>query len=218
MKKIMLGAISGLLILCSLCLNTVAKEQNYQELVDLVAAGDYDAAIDYIQNLKVENGQALPEDLSEYLLEIEITKENFSDYFEIVHEPIKNAFGEDDPDQMRTFFASKMYDQGYYIYHMDDIPVEADIWNYEDASTWVTTIGEYHMTDTAQHSSQAFKDGEVLRVGSGKVVYIKKEAVIVEEQETDSTDPSFHMAKLIIKHGDEVEELFHSYWKAICID
>lgn len=213
MKKMMLGTLGGLLMICSLSLNTFAEEQNYQELIDLVAAGDYDAAIDYIQNLKVENGQALPEDLSEYFLEVEITKDNFSDYFEIVNEPIKNAFGEDDPDQMRTYIASKMYDQGYYIYHMDDIPVEADIWNYEDASTWVTMIGEYHMTDTAQHSSEAFKDGEVLRVGSGKVVYIKKEAVIVEEQETGSTDPSFHMAKLIIKHGDEAEELFHSYWE-----
>ena len=213
MKKIIMGMLVGALIISFLGLNTIAEEQNYQDLIDLMAAGDYDAAIDYIQNLKVENGQSLPEDLSEYLLEVEITKDNFSDYFEIVNEPIKNAFGEDDPDQMRTYFASKMYDQGYYIYRMDDIPVEADIWNYEDASTWVTTIGEYHMTDTAQHSREAFKDGEVLQVGTGKVVYIKKDVVIVEEADAGSTDPSYHMVKLIIKHGGEVEELYHGYFE-----
>ena len=213
LKRAIAGVLGGILLICSLGMNTLAEEHKYQELIDYLEAGDYDSAIEYIQNLKVENGQSLPEDLTDYLLEVEITEDNFSDYFEIVNEPIKNAFGEDDPDQTRTFFASKMYDQGYYIYQMDDIPVEADIWNYEDANTWVTTIGQYHMTDTAQHSRENFKEGKVIRVGTGKVVYIKKEAVIIEEDEANAQDPSRHTAKLIIKHGDEVEELYHAYFE-----
>lgn len=208
MKRIIAGVLGGILLICSLGMNTFAEEQKYQELYDYLEAGDYDAAIEYIQNLKVENDSSLPEDLSDYLLEVELTEENFEDYFEWRFYHQRNDFGEE-TEILRGNYYSKMYDQGYYLYKMDEIPIEYSIITGSgelDTRTDTLYDGYFGSAVTARSDDKGW---ELVRLRPGKIVYIKKEAVTrIEEGPYDADHDT---VKLIVKNGDETEEIYRYY-------
>ena len=207
MKKILVTLLLGLMFISYTHMITDAEEYKYQELYDYLEAGDYDSAITYIQNLKVDNAPSLPEDLSEYLLEVEITEDNFDDYFEwtVVH-PL-NAFGEEDANVTWGDFASKMYAEGYYLYQIDDIPVEYRIGDWNSASK-VLKID--NLGGTTQSGPGMSKECEIIRTGIGHAVYIRKDAVTIRELE-DSRPGGWITFELIIKHGNEEEKIYRSY-------
>lgn len=84
---------------------TVPEEYlGYQELVDALEAGDYEAAMAFINEL--ERGPVPP------IKEVEITTENFLDYFEYVEFPEQGRSEEKDEQGNVTLVA---FNSGYYL-------------------------------------------------------------------------------------------------------
>lgn len=207
MRRSVIGFLFAAVMLGSMSSVTIAEEQKYQELYDLLEAGQYDEAISFIQDLKAADAPALPEDLSDYLLEIEITEENFNDYFDIQYYYLLNDFGERS-DSIRAVFTSKMYDQGYYLYEMDDIPIEFAFIRDEGLDSRTETLDENIFSSGMPVTQES--EWKLVRLKPGKAVFIKKEAVQAIDE--GRYDLDHETIRLVIKHGDEEEELYRYYY------
>ena len=131
MKRIVSVLMTGLLL--TTCTNAIAfaQEQNYEELIRYLDEGNYDAAHEYIDILeeagihKESETDITESDLSqmppnEDILEIELTPDNFMDYFDIVFsetETFMDAFDEKVSNYSNNFiFVNKAYNDGLVFF------------------------------------------------------------------------------------------------------
>jgi len=94
------------------------EEERYPEIADALDAGDYDGAIAAITEMKTEAMAQEAGDINDYLVTVEITPENFDEYFEIYTVPTYNAFGEF--ELSAYYFRSLKYDEGLILYGLGD--------------------------------------------------------------------------------------------------
>ncbi len=119
MKKTALALVLAVpLLLCACGEATVVEKEvkvevpevpeeyrKYQELVDTLESGDYDAALALIDNMA-------PEPVLPPMAEVQITTENFLDYFEYVELPEQNRTAETDAEGKVTVVN---LNSGYYL-------------------------------------------------------------------------------------------------------
>ena len=184
------------------CTNTTvfAQEQKYEELIRYLDEGDYDAAREYIDKLQeAGNLQESETDITmsepsqassvEDIMEIELTPDNFKDYFDIVFsntETYMDAFDEEISNYGNTFvFVNKAFDNEWVLIGTsDDFAVETNIQYLEGDQEKNMEIG--FNGDSLKTSSYGFShteskdvtitDFSVSRI-KGSVFFAKKDAV-----------------------------------------
>ena len=99
----------------------------YEGIIRALENNDYDRALSSISQLKKEYMAANCGNINDYLVTVEITPENFDEYFEFVSFHGKNAFGEQDDKRVYIGLRSKKYDDGLLLYGLDDRQYSDDI-------------------------------------------------------------------------------------------
>lgn len=108
-------------------LNALAQERDalfatvdrHSALISAVESENYEYAADIISEMQIARDMAQKGDIADYLVTVELTPENFGEYFEFVPHYGTNAFGEEEPWSLNFAIASKAYDAGLIVYSAD---------------------------------------------------------------------------------------------------
>ena len=187
---------------------TVPKEkadilEKYPELIAYLESENYQSAEAYIHELSLQKKKEAADDIEEYLVPVDLTSENFEDYFEFVTPPKFNAFGE--PDGHYVGLKSKKYDEGLVVYSFDDITVEFSA----ESSTSDFTIDA--LLSFGIGGLDNVKDVSYAgRITDGKVTFIKKEYVEnYSIPESEKPDMKIVEAEVQLKNGEEIFRYIH---------
>lgn len=197
--------------------------EKYADVIDAMEAGDYDAALEAVKERRKNASPALNGDIEDYLVRVEITPENFADYFEFYHRPVLNAFGEDTGD---IFFGlrSKAYDRGLILYHPDDPtwcdPVSVEYtwsgsYNRNDPNALTTDTSDSALTsllvghmlsgDASSHFAQTFQIVFTGRLTSGTLTFVRADYVLSYDiPEKSDPDASVVWASVVLMNGEQI--------------
>ena len=200
MKRIVSVIMAGFLMIACTSAVVFAQEQKYEELIRYLDEGDYDAAREYIDklqeagNLQESETDTIESDpsqasSSEDIIEIELTPDNFRDYFDIVFsntETYMDAFDEEISSYGNTFvFVNKAFNDGRILLDTsDDFALETNIQYLEggrENSMEITFTGDALKTSSygfSHYDSEdvSITDFSVSRI-KGSVFFAKKDAV-----------------------------------------
>ena len=141
-----------------------SEEQLYEKYADIISSleeENYDNAIDIINEKKTEANKEKYGDIEEYLVTVELTPDNFDEYFEFVTSVHYTAFGTE--DLFLYGLKSKMYDSGLIIYDLNNAEYNDDI-----------AIGyKWSMGDVAHSDGVSDYLRNLLRIGNGMNIMYK---------------------------------------------
>ena len=230
MKKLSALLLTSTLFLAPLCgcaqtstqtqPDQAQSDKRYDDVIADLEEEDYDGAIATITEMKKEAQAKAHADMEEYLVTVELTKENFDEYFEWVTIPRINAFGEQ--EGARWGLRSKKYDDGLILYGLDDQ-------NYCDSITLKYTV-TMHYPSGSDWSDQENTDLSTLlciqrgcsgdageevsvdvnsldRIAGSRLTFIKKEFIEsydieLAEHPDDPVDSFFASATITLKNGE----------------
>jgi hypothetical protein len=185
----------------------------YGTIIEALENNDYDGAVSSITSLKEEYLAETAGDINDYLVTVELTPENFNDYFEFVTIPGQNAFGERS-DTLWVGVRSKKYDEGLILYdiegaeHCDDITIEfiTDLTESQEANTSQMRLAELLSFLSGFGGYGTEKDSlsyELSRIAGSKLTYIKKEYIDSYEIPPVSS-PDLHSTEstVVLKNGE----------------
>ena len=186
------------------------QSEKYKGVMDSLEKEDYDSAIAEIEKIKKESKAQKYGDIDNYLVTVELTKDNFDEYFEFVTMQGKNAFNEYDGN-VWVGLKSKKYDEGLVLYNLNDN-------HYNDVITIEYTHSANDWTETEQEKLTnilSFSTGygcdypESLsisptgRIAGSKLTFIKKDFVESYEIEPiSSPDQNSSQATITLKNGE----------------
>ena len=98
-------------------LNTAVEP--YGDLLDAMDGEDYETAMGIVSEKQVAKQLAEKGDIDAYLVTVELTPENFGEYFEWKALYNVNTFGEEEPWCVQYELVSKAYEQGLILYRAD---------------------------------------------------------------------------------------------------
>ena len=143
MKRIVSVIMAGFLMIECTSAVVFAQHQKYEELIRYLDEGDYDAAREYIDklqeagNLQESETDTIESDPSqassgEDIMEIELTPDNFKDYFDIVFSDTEtnlNEFDGEISNYSNTYiFVNNAYNDGMvFLGTSTDFAVEIDL-------------------------------------------------------------------------------------------
>ena len=91
----------------------------YADLIGAMDAEDYPAAMDIISQKQIAKEIEEKGEIDKYLVTVELTTENFDEYFAWNNFYALNDFGEQLKHEYRSVLTSKAYDQGLILYACD---------------------------------------------------------------------------------------------------
>ena len=189
----------------------IAKYEKYSEIIDCLEAEDYDSAVSCIEEEQEAKLQAEAGDMADYLVTVELTTENFSDYFEFQIDYLRDAFGEIqtelNSDTGLVTLASKVYDNGYIYYDSDcafeyEIKCSSPYWYSEtNTKTLEESIGG-PLDSVSQYATDA--TFTVTRV-EGTVTFIKSDYILsYDVGEITNIEFQTAAAAITLKNGDKL--------------
>ena len=129
----------------------------YTGLLEAMDAENYEAAMGIVSEKQIAKQLAEKGDIEEYLVTVELTVDNFGEYFEWKNLYSINTFGEEEPWNLQCALLSKAYEQGLILY-------KADVkLNYTLAFTFVTENG--YTVDDSFESTQEWTDSYLPSTG-----------------------------------------------------
>lgn len=153
------------------------QEAPYSDFITEIEYESYPAAIEFVKKRQAAEAFAEKGPIEDYLVTVELTTENFSDYFEWISIPSLDAFGEE-TDYWDIFWTSKVYQEGL-VFYQSDAKYEMDGYEYE------LYLGSRRST----RDPEGWKAEKVENV-SGSVTFVKSDYVM--EYTIDEDDPTFH--------------------------
>ena len=96
-----------------------ATLDQHADLISAVDREEYEQAMLIIEEEQLDKLQAEKGDIEDYLITVELTPENFDEYFEWKFFYELNSFGEPMEYHTTYFVTSKVYDQGFVLYDAD---------------------------------------------------------------------------------------------------
>lgn len=183
--------------------------EKYKTLIDALESKDFEGAVAEIQYLYLNQetediDTSKAGDINDYLLEVEIDENNIADYFEPIWFKKYNEFGEERTGSIGYGLKSKLYDEGYIVYKVnDDIQIELDrngrkdIFSLEELLSCGVGIGG----DGAGGDFTVNYSG---RLTGGKVTFIKKEYVAKYDVEKPSNPADTYKQFTIVLNNGEV--------------
>ena len=192
------------------------EEERYPEIADALDAGDYDGAIAAITEMKTEAMAQEAGDINDDLVTVEITPENFDEYFDVYTVPVNNAFGEF--EYSCWYLRSRKYDEGLILYGLDDadycdtISVEFVIRSTVDsgyeqlAEPIIDELGSMldsgGVLELSWDPSVAFSLESISRMTGSKLTFVRSEYVeSIELEERDKPDMS-STETITLKNGE----------------
>lgn len=94
------------------------QEAPYSEIMEWIDYESYPAAIHYVEERQAAKAVAEKGPIEDYLVTVELTTENFEDYFEWKSFPDLDAFGEE-TGYTKCILTSKVFKEGLVFYQMD---------------------------------------------------------------------------------------------------
>ena len=91
----------------------------YSDIIGAMDTEDYATAMSIISEKQIAKEIAEKGDIEEYLVTVELTVDNFDDYFEWKSFYNLNSFGEDMEESVTCVPVSKVYDEGLILYDTD---------------------------------------------------------------------------------------------------
>ena len=179
----------------------------HAELMGYLKNKDYRSAEEYIHNLAVEQMKEQAGDIEAHLTTVELTSDNFEDYFECVKQHQYNGFGEVEPNMIWYGVRSKKYDEGLVVYDVDRITVELN--TNGDATT--AELEHLLRVGTGYGGGVDYDTYTVTfggRITDGSITFIDKdyiESYIISEKESPA-DLNV-LAEITLKNG----EVLHQY-------
>lgn len=225
MRKL-IAALMAIAILLSLCACGSPSTPKKKDIDDITAE-DIQAAADKMMGVEEESPIQAAEEvppIEDYLVTIEITPENFSDYFDLFVYPALNDWGEPQP---YYYFALKcnLSDQGLIYYRDaafradDDFLMELkytyysgwgqlmeetnDISAYNLYDRWcMGGIGSYSTNDFDQEKGIT---AEVLRI-KGELTFLKEEYIQEEITSSTSKEIGYEIVEktLLLRNGEKM--------------
>ena len=195
-----------------------AKVDQYSDIIDALDAEEYEAAMNIISQKQIAKEMEEKGDIEDYLVTVDLTLDNFGDYFEWKSYYGINEFGEEEECDLWFPLVSKVYDEGLVLYKADvklgitmsmtyDGNYGTNSYSTEDTLEW-----EEHIMPT-RGSSTSSEDRYILdkcnvtttRV-EGTVIFVKEDYVVNYDL-GEVRNGWFQDAKITLVNG---EELFHS--------
>lgn len=175
--------------------------EDHAELIAYLKEDDYEAAENYVHSLRVQEEKEAAGDIEDYLVKVDITEDNFFDYFDFVVYPYLNDF--DELEFMAMGIVSKKRDDGLVFY--DDGNVSFDVQVSGLSNNLVLTVGEglniWNMVGFDPNMSE--QSITLQRVAPGTVTFIEEEYVQSEEYEVPNQNPSGWETNIIeLKNGE----------------
>lgn len=174
-------------------------ESMYPDLFEHLDSESYPAAIALVKRLRA--GKLLLEKgpIDDYLITVELTKENFNDYFDWKCIPVVNAFGEEE-DYTQFVLTSKVYEEGLVLYRSE---AEFELEKYGAKALDL----RYSITRRGEHQADAIKVVSV----SGSVTFVKSDYVLDYSVDEDGSvnypaypgDP-FRNANVALANGENL--------------
>ncbi len=120
---------------------------HHADLIGAMDAEDYSMAMNIIREKQIAKDVAEKGDIDDYLVTVDLTLENFDDYFAWKNFYKRNAFGEEMEYRYSSLLTSKVFDQGLILYDCDvklgfTATVSADYFgskenhSFDDTQTW----------------------------------------------------------------------------------
>lgn len=151
----------------------------YSDFIEWIECESYPAAIEFVKKRQAAEAFAEKGPIEDYLVTVELTTENFSDYFEWKSFPSLDAFGEE-TDYWDMVLTSKVYQEGL-VFYQSDAKYEKDGSGYEY---------ELHLGCTGQTRDLERWKAEKVDHVSGSVTFVKSDYVM--EYTIYKDDPTFH--------------------------
>ena len=101
------------------CDSLQATVDKYADLIGAMDAEDYHAAMNIVSEKQIAKEVAEKGDIDDYLITVELTTDNFNDYFEWKTFYSLNDFGEEQEHSVSCVLTSKVYDEGLIVYAAD---------------------------------------------------------------------------------------------------
>ena len=178
----------------------------YEDIISSLEAENYDDAIKIINEKKNEAIKEKYGDIEDYLVTVELTPENFDDYFEFVAIERYNAFGEK-TGSCPLGLKSKKYDEDMILYglndknYCDDISVEFTYYVGGGSNTVSYSLREL-LTFTrgiGASSADSITFKPTGRITGSKLTYLKKDYVDSYEME-EITNPQYFVTNAIVRY------------------
>lgn len=155
-----------------------AKAEPHSEFLQPLMEEEYEVVLDMLEEKQADKERAAAEMIEPYLVTVELTTENFDDYFEWITFPSVDAFGAEDGDTT-VVLTCKVYQDGLVFYRSDAKYVLEDHsereLNLNSRSTW--------------HNDSLPDSMKVVSV-SGSVTFVKSDYVM--EYSVEKADPTRH--------------------------
>lgn len=233
MRKLSALVLAGTLLLVPICgcaqtsSQTQVDEQTqtdgkYDDIIADLEEENYDGAIATITEMKKEALAKTHTDMEKYLVTVELTPENFDEYFEVVVSPVVDAFGE--TDHWVLGVRSKKYDDGLILYGLDDsdycdsIELEFTLTYYDDNGTDKDQY-KCSLDDALALDAWSFWDVDssitfdsLDRMVGSKLTFIKRDFVesydiLPAEHPEDPEDSFYTTATITLKNGEVFDRM-----------
>lgn len=141
------------------------------------------------------------DDINDYLVTVDLTADNFDEYFEFVTEPQYTSFGELQGEAISYGLRSKKYDDGLVLYTDDNIIIEYNLFDQDAQENQISQCGFEQLLYFGQGFGNDAKL-EYLRNTEGTVVFLKKEYIANYSIETNKD--KYGEAKILLRNGEEI--------------
>lgn len=155
-----------------------ARLEPHSQYIQPLMEEEYDVVLEILEEKQADKEKSAAEMIEPYLVTVELTPENFLDYFEMKAQVVSGDQGE---DTLVCFLASKVYEQGLILYKSDAaigvvLAMEHNGHSYFDQST--DMVFDYGRLYMARSSSGAptIHGGAITGI-SGTVTFVKADAV-----------------------------------------
>lgn len=184
------------------------KLERHSELIRLMEEEKYDAVLEKLEEMQAAKEKAAAEMLEPYLVTVELTMDNFDDYFEWKSQTVAGDHGEDVPV---CYLASKVYDQGLILYKSDAVVGVRSIRSYsghvEENKDPISLLDYYSLYSigSVDYPFTVLAIGHY-RVG-GTVTFVKADAVTDYRVEDGSDGREYGHITLI--NGEKILHKLH---------
>lgn len=180
------------------------QEAPYSDFIAWIDGEAYSAAIDFVKKKQAAEAFAEKGPIEDYLVTVELTPENFYDYFEWKSFPDLDAFGEE-TDYTRYDLVSTVYQEGLIFY-------QSDAKYADDGYESLFYLGEGFLSRNPE-MAESIKAEKAANI-SGSVTFVKADYVmdytIYKDDPTGFThgpDDPYRDANVALVNGEQLYRL-----------
>lgn len=187
-----------------------ARLDTHSEYLQPLMEEEYDVVLERLEKKQADKKKAAAEMIEPYLVTVELTMDNFDDYFEWKWQTVTSDKGEDVPVY---YLASKAYEQGLILYKSDAVIGVAVQIEYGGHANIVTDPSSLFHDRSLYSIGSANDPSRVLAIGSyrveGTVTFVKAEAVTDYRVSESASSEAYGYADVYLIGGESLVRVLH---------